>query len=249
MPVLVGIVSWTLCLGGVAESMHASTVANSEKQGSEEAAREYEIKGAFLLSMIKFTKWPKNALGSSKGPIKVLIIGNNPFEKTLEDFLKTKDAHGRKFSVSYAKSVPTKLDAHVVFIKDVDDASRNKLIKQCHQGSILLVGDRAGLAKTGVCIGFYLDNRRVRFEVNVDALKQSQLSASSELLKVARIVKGKTSADDGSQEDRGIEGTGDAPPSKAELPQSPHPVPPPPIEFPSSNERPAGSVRTQTKRD
>jgi hypothetical protein len=53
------------------------------------------------------------------------------------------------------------------------------------------VGEKEGFAAEGGCMNFYLDDKRVRFEINPDAVKRARLKASSRLLQLARIVKDK----------------------------------------------------------
>lgn len=177
-----------LGMGGAAGS------ARVERPASEEKSREYELKAAVLYNIIKYVDWPKEVMGSSTDPITVLVIGENPFGATLENVLQKREAHGHRIVVRYSKGLPKKLNAQVVFMKGLSKAERGKLKDLCAASSAMLIGDREGLAKEGACLGFYLKDRRVRFEINVDALKRARLSASSELLKLARIIKEKKSA-------------------------------------------------------
>jgi hypothetical protein len=46
-----------------------------------------------------------------------------------------------------------------------------------------------GFARQGGVIGFRLDGNKVRFDVNVEAARQSGLRISSKLLRLARVVR------------------------------------------------------------
>jgi hypothetical protein len=54
---------------------------------------------------------------------------------------------------------------------------------------ILTVGEAPGFAEHGGVIRFVLEDNRVRFEVNVAAAHQADLTISSRLLTLARIVQ------------------------------------------------------------
>jgi len=54
---------------------------------------------------------------------------------------------------------------------------------------ILTIGDAPGFAKRGGIINFMLEDNKVRFEVNVEAAKHADLTISSRLLTLARIVQ------------------------------------------------------------
>jgi hypothetical protein len=62
--------------------------------------------------------------------------------------------------------------------------------------SILTIGDTAGFARQGVIINFYLENRKVRFEINAAAARRAGLTISSKLLKLAGAVYGAAPAGD-----------------------------------------------------
>jgi hypothetical protein len=54
---------------------------------------------------------------------------------------------------------------------------------------VLTVGDSDGYAARGVIANFYLEENRVRFEINREAAVRARLGISSQLLKLARIVR------------------------------------------------------------
>jgi len=54
---------------------------------------------------------------------------------------------------------------------------------------ILTIGDAPGFARRGGIMNFILEDNKVRFEVNVEAAKDADLTISSRLLTLARIVQ------------------------------------------------------------
>jgi len=72
---------------------------------------------------------------------------------------------------------------------------------------VLIVGETDHFASHGGCIGFFIDSNKVRFEINVDAAKRAELDVSSQVLKLARIVKEELgSADAGTRARTSIRG-------------------------------------------
>jgi hypothetical protein len=53
----------------------------------------------------------------------------------------------------------------------------------------LIVAESIEAARHGAHIGFYLEESRVRFAINETELRKDKLEVSSELLKLAKIVK------------------------------------------------------------
>ena len=64
-----------------------------------------------------------------------------------------------------------------------------KLVQMVRGLPILTVGETPGFAEHGGVIRFVLEDNRVRFEVNVEAAHQADLTISSRLLTLARIVQ------------------------------------------------------------
>ncbi len=54
---------------------------------------------------------------------------------------------------------------------------------------VLTVGEGEGFVRDGGMIGFVVENRRVRFDINQTAAEQAALKLSSRLLSVARAVQ------------------------------------------------------------
>jgi hypothetical protein len=54
---------------------------------------------------------------------------------------------------------------------------------------ILTVGDISGFSRDGGIVEFFLQTGKVRFDINLSAARHSRLKISSQLLKVARIVR------------------------------------------------------------
>jgi hypothetical protein len=53
---------------------------------------------------------------------------------------------------------------------------------------ILTIGETPGFAKRGCIINLIVEDNKVRFEVNLDAAKQADLTVSSRLLALAKII-------------------------------------------------------------
>ena len=65
----------------------------------------------------------------------------------------------------------------------------HKIISLTRDKPILTISDAKGFAKNGDLMDFYTHDNLIRFEVNEKAVRESGLSMSYLLLKVARIVK------------------------------------------------------------
>jgi hypothetical protein len=55
---------------------------------------------------------------------------------------------------------------------------------------MLTVGDTEGYAQRGIMINMYLDDKRVRFEINAKAARTAGLRVSTKLMSLAGTVHG-----------------------------------------------------------
>jgi hypothetical protein len=52
----------------------------------------------------------------------------------------------------------------------------------------VIITEQEGLARKGAVINFYLQEKRIRFEINPAAAKRAGVQISSKLLKIGKIV-------------------------------------------------------------
>jgi hypothetical protein len=170
--------------GGTANS-------GSPEPDSDEAVPEYRIKAAFIYNFVRYTTWPEEALGTEDDPIEMVVIGKSPFRSSLDKTFARKLLHGRPVRIRYLASIPEELKAHLVFTVGLSPEDTNALAGRLRSKNVLVIGDQRGFAERGSCANFYLEDSKIRFEVNTDEVKASGLKISSQLLKLASIVKTK----------------------------------------------------------
>jgi hypothetical protein len=171
------------------------------------SAQEYQVKAAFLYNFIMFVDWPDAKMAADNEPVIIGIIGQDPFEDAFGP-IKDKQAKGRKVIIERFKGLEE--------LKKADKAEMDKeieAIKKCHllficrsekekgvvkeivdliKGcNVLVVGDTEGfLESKGGIINFILEDKKVRFEVDLVAARQANLKIRSQLLRLAKKVVG-----------------------------------------------------------
>jgi len=173
----------------VSASSRADAPARTNGTDPRTEDREHTIKAAFLLNFIRYATWPKTSFEGPESPIRVLVVGRDPFGQVLEATFRGEKVRGRAIEVARSAEVPIEITAHVVFSGELAKGEREVLLARCKAKPILLVGEFEGLAQDGACINFYLQDQKTRFEINVDALSDDGLELSPDVLKLARIVR------------------------------------------------------------
>jgi hypothetical protein len=161
------------------------TLALSSKAADEPL--EYRVKAAFLLNFTKFIEWPASAFETPDSPIAVCILGEDPFGAALDEILAGEVVNGRKLSLRRLKRPPAPRSCQVLFVSRSEKESHPALPNA--GTGMLTVGEGEDFVREGGMIGFLIDNRRVRFDINQTAAENAGLKLSSKLLSVARSIK------------------------------------------------------------
>jgi hypothetical protein len=147
---------------------------------------EYQVKAAFLLNFTKFTDWPPSETAIAETPFDICIVGEDPFGSVLDQMVEGETFQGRRIAVQRVRR-PLPAACQVVFV-DKAEKDVEGLLSEVGTG-VLTVGEAPGFLRAGGIIGFVVENRRVRFDVNQGAAARARLRISSKLLSVARSVE------------------------------------------------------------
>ena len=80
-------------------------------------------------------------------------------------------------------------DCQILFISSSEANRLNKIIEALDKNAVLTVSDIPEFSQRRGMIQFVLEENRIRFEVNLTATQRAGLTLSSELLKVATVVR------------------------------------------------------------
>ncbi len=152
------------------------------------APSEYEIKAAFLFNFASYVEWPPRVSADSGGTFIIGVYGDNSFADLLRRTVAGKTVGGRKVEVRKFSAIRDLKPCHILFISSSEESSTSRILSAVRDWHVLTVGESDGFARTGGIIGFYLENKKVRFEINPNAARRSGLKISSRLLKLAKIA-------------------------------------------------------------
>lgn len=179
------LITITCLLSFMAPGSHADGVDSSDSS-------EYLIKAGFIYNFAKLVEWPTSAFAQPDSPIVIGILGNDPFGTTLDRIVADKKVDGRGFAVrrvKWSKDFKDVKDCNILFVSLSEKEHMDSVVEAMKGLPILTIGDVPGFAKRGGIINFTLEDNKVRFEVNVEAAKRADLTISSRLLTLAKIVQ------------------------------------------------------------
>ncbi len=183
--------SLALAVAGLFLMVHPAAIAWGQSPEEDDTRREYNIKLAYLCMFARYVAWPEDADRGKDGKWVVGVLGEDPFRGALDRLAaKKRKIGGRTIVVRHFASLDKYRRCDVLFLpKTLPQKKQEEAIRGLRGKAVLLVGEIPGFAATGGCLGFYRDEDNVRFEINLDSLRDHKIKASSKLLGLAKIVK------------------------------------------------------------
>ncbi|MBJ6748744.1 YfiR family protein [Geomonas anaerohicana] len=175
------------CLGFLLPALLCLLLAHPGPLGAD-APQEYQVKSAMVYNMAKYIEWPADAFSGTGAPLVVCCLGRGPFTAALEQY-RGKTVLGHPLQVRRVQPGEELGICHLLVVSGVEKRYLAGILDQARRRSLLTVSDQPDFARLGGIIGLVEIEGRVRFEINVKAAQQSRFKISSQLLKLARIVR------------------------------------------------------------
>lgn len=150
---------------------------------------EYVVKAGFLFNFAKYVEWPADAFEDAHAPIRIGILGEDPFGDTLEKALKEKTVGGRPFVIQRFKDPADLKRVHILFIPRSEAQRVAEDLKRTRGSGTLTVGEDKDFARAGGVLSILIEDGKSRLEVNPDAAAEQKVRINAKLLKVATVVK------------------------------------------------------------
>lgn len=146
---------------------------------------EQDLKAAFLFNFARHVEWPADAFASDTAPFVLGIAADDPMVRAAEAMFKGKSVHGRPVELRRSKNGEGLAGAHLVFVGAGADAA-----SILRNSRAMTVGEAPGFLRAGGVVNFFVEERRLRFEIGLAAAERAGLRVSSKLLRIARVARG-----------------------------------------------------------
>jgi YfiR/HmsC-like len=150
---------------------------------------DYDVKAVYLYNFGRFVEWPGKVDATQGGSFTVCVLGQDPFGPSLDTTLAGETIGGKTVVAKRISSAQESGNCQILFLSFTEASRLNKIITDLDKKAVLTVSDMPQFVKSGGMIQFVLEKNRIRFEVNLTATQRAGLTLSSELLKVATVVR------------------------------------------------------------
>lgn len=140
------------------------------------------VKAAFLLNFAKFVDWPAGHFDAPDSPVQLCLQVPDDVADTIRSSLAGKSVGRRPMRVERR---PESLDGcDLAYLRGDDHRVRQQLGRLPSPG-LLSVYEHPDTVESGV-IRLFLEERKIRFSIDVESAQAQQLTVSAKLLSVAR---------------------------------------------------------------
>jgi hypothetical protein len=152
------------------------------------SADEWQIKSAFIYNFTKFVEWPETALGAASQPIVIGVLGDKPLAQQLAAVVAGRNVNGRSIEVRSVRTAAEARATQLLYVTAAEESRYAAMRAELAGSPVLTVGETPSFSVTGA-IGFVQEGEKLRFEINVDIAERSHLKISSQLQKLAAVVR------------------------------------------------------------
>jgi hypothetical protein len=152
-------------------------------------SREYQIKAAFLYNFAQFIDWPSAAFANTNAPFNIGILGDDPFDGSLDETIQDETINGHKIVAVRSQQIEDLKNCQIIFVCKSEKKHVAEILTELDSKPILTVSEIDGFAQRGGSINFFLAGTKVRFEINPVAAQSDGLKISSQLLSLGKIVQ------------------------------------------------------------
>jgi hypothetical protein len=147
------------------------------------------IKAVYLERITRFIEWP---VTNSERDSTVFIIGiyeEAEFFNSLTEIFKDKTIKGKKVSVIKITGVDQVKSCDICYLSVKGKTAINKFVSEANRNGVLLMSETGDFGEKGVHINFYLEDEKLKFEINKQSIDSGKFKISSLLLKSSKIIQ------------------------------------------------------------
>jgi hypothetical protein len=165
----------------------AAAALPGHARGQEALPSEYQMKAAYLYNFAKFVEWPPATFPATNSPLVIGVLGEDPFDGSLDSTVQNKKIDGHPLLVRRLKTAAEAKSCQVLFINSAEKKRWPEISAALAGASVLTVSENWDrFTDQGGMIELFMENKRVNFDINNEAAKQAGLKISSKLLQLRK---------------------------------------------------------------
>jgi hypothetical protein len=154
---------------------------------SAQAITQPALRAAFLYNFAKFTEWPGDV--APIGPLTLCVIDDSAVESALGDLVGSSSINGRTVTISRGVTGAKLRACHLLYVGDISTGRAAAILDELQGAPVLTVSNGDDFVRIGGVVGLFVEEGRMRFAINPDAAQRTGVRLSSQLLRLAKILR------------------------------------------------------------
>lgn len=146
------------------------------------------VKAAFVFNFIKLVSWPETRVADAAVPLRVCVLRGDAMEEPLRQTLGAKAVGLHPLEVASVGADDDFSACHALYLGPQAASRYPALMGRAGGKSVLLIDEGPQFSWPDGMIRLFLEQNRVRFELNLESLERAGLAVDPRLVRLARIA-------------------------------------------------------------
>lgn len=171
---------------GAAALLCTAALALPVRSALAQVDRVQQVKAAYLYNFARFTTWPASKAPAAGEPIRFCVLESDPLAPAMAEALQGKTIDAQPLVLRRVQKIAEMRDCHLAYLGAIDPARLATALDELSGSGALTVYE--GPDTRDGAIRLFVEDRKLRFEINTRVTRREHLELSSHLLSVARLV-------------------------------------------------------------
>jgi hypothetical protein len=170
----------------------AAAVLAPAAQAAAVTATDQQLKAVFVFQFSQFVDWPPAAFSNDTEPFVIGVLGSDTFAALLEEVVRGEHVNKHPIQVRKLSNADAAGPVHILFVDRSESVRLEQIVERVRNRNTLIVSDLDGATQRGAMIQFTNVGHRIGLRINVDSARAARLIVSSNLLRLAEVVRNGT---------------------------------------------------------
>ena len=156
-------------------------------QACSSSVEKQAVLAVLTLNIARFTHWPERTFNNDKNTLILCVFGDNVVQQSFEN-IDNKVINNKNIRVINLSRLRNVNQCQLLYLSELDRNRLTPLLMELEGQPILTIGENMEFLQAGGMVGMEKVNEKIQLNINLSAIKQTELVISSRLLKLANIV-------------------------------------------------------------
>lgn len=164
-----------------------SLLLNAQPPAQALTLEEQTVLAALALNIVRFTTWPDEAQRGMKDTIDFCVVGDNVVQQSFAS-IDHKAVGNKSLNIINLSRLSNFDQCHVLYISEIRQNILLQVFVEIKKRPLLTIGGGNDFAQLGGMVGLENVNNKMTLHVNVTSVREANLTISSRLLSLAKII-------------------------------------------------------------